>query len=183
MTWPWSAHCAPLAGLSDDGLYLLGRKERRKGDSLWEAARDAVCGGRVEALGSNDRHLLSDFMEQLDELKAGMGRPGLARLIDECVSAFDYDLCLLASPEGKRRFANVRKLMRLADDFERLEGPDLAGFLSLLSSIDELSDREGSAPTLAEGEDVVRMMTVHRAKGLEFLTVILGGLGSDVLPR
>jgi ATP-dependent helicase/nuclease subunit A len=175
-----SALRSPLAGLSDDGLYLLGREERQKGDSLWETARDAVRGGRVGALGSDDRYLLAGFVERLDELRAGVGRPGLARLIDDCAGAFDYDLCLLASPEGKRRFANVRKLMRLADDFERLEGPDLAGFLGLLSSIGELSDREGSAPTLAEGEDVVRVMTVHQAKGLEFPVVILGGLGSDV---
>ena len=46
--------------------------------------------------------------------------------------------------------------------------------------MDDLSDREGSAPTLAEGEDVVRIMTIHQAKGLEFPVVLLAGLGADV---
>ena len=113
-------------------------------------------------------------------LRRRVGRPGLARLIDDAVSDCGYDVCLLASPEGRRRFANVRKLMRLADDYEALQGPDLAGFVGAIGSMGDLSDREGSAPTLAEGENVVRVMTVHQAKGLEFPVVVLAGLGSDV---
>jgi len=167
---------SPLVGLSDDGLYLLGREGRRKRRSLWETVR----GGSADGLVGEDRRLLAGFVELLAGLRSQVGRPGLARLIDDSVNAYDYDLCLLASSDGKRRFANIRKLMRLADDFEKLEGPDLAGFVTSLRSMDELSDREGSAPTLAEGEDVVRVMTVHQAKGLEFPVVILGGLGSDV---
>jgi len=70
--------------------------------------------------------------------------------------------------------------MRMARDFEALEGPDLAGFVELIASMGDLSDQEGSAPTLAEGDDVVRLMTIHQAKGLEFPVVVLAGLGSDV---
>jgi ATP-dependent helicase/nuclease subunit A len=168
---------SPLAGVSDDGLYLLGRQSRRERGSLWEALR----GGLTGSLGYDDRRLLSAFTERLVELRGRVGRPGLARLIDEAISACDYDVCVLASPDGRRRFANVRKLMRIADEFEAVEGPDLAGFVDLLRSMGDLSDREGSAPTLAEGEDVVRVMTVHQAKGLEFPMVVLAGLGSDVL--
>ncbi len=65
----------------------------------------------------------------------------------------------------------------MADDFEALQGPDLAGFVAVIQSLGDLSDREGSAPTLAEGENVVRVMTVHQAKGLEFPVVVLAGLG------
>ncbi len=67
----------------------------------------------------------------------------------------------------------------LADEFEYASGPDLAAFLSAVRSMGEVSDREGSAPTLGEGEDVVRIMTVHQAKGLEFPVVVLAGLGAD----
>ena len=168
-----------LVGVSDDALYLLGREVRRtQAPSLWEVVRGARTGG----LESEDRRLLIHLVEQLAGLRRLVGRPGLARLIDEAVSICGYDVCLLASSEGKRRFANVRKLMRMADDFEALEGPDLAGFVQLLQSMGDLSDREGGAPTLAEGEDVVRVMSIHQAKGLEFPVVILAGLGSDV-PR
>ena len=108
-----------------------------------------------------------------------MGRPGLSRLIDDALTACDYDLCLLAAPHGKRRFANVRKLMRMAADYEELEGPDLKGFVALIGSLGDMGDDEGNAPSLAEGEDVVRVMTVHQAKGLEFPVVVVAGLCSD----
>jgi len=168
---------SPIVGLSDDGLYLLGREAHRKGArSLWEVVREGAFPGVAET----DLGPLLDFSARLDLLRRRVGRPGLARLIDDAVSDCGYDVCLLASPEGKRRFANVRKLMRLADDYEALQGPDLAGFVRAIGSMGDLSDREGSAPTLAEGEDVVRVMTVHQAKGLEFPVVVLAGLGSDV---
>jgi ATP-dependent helicase/nuclease subunit A len=170
---------SPLVGLSDDGLYLLGREVRRtRARSLWEIARR----GEEFGLDDADRQLMRDLVARLAKLRRAVGRPGLARLIDDAVSDCGYDLCLLASAEGKRRFANVRKLMRMADDFEALQGPDLAGFVAVIQSLGDLSDREGSAPTLAEGENVVRVMTVHQAKGLEFPVVVLAGLGSDV-PR
>ncbi len=170
---------SPIVGLSDDGLYLLGREARRKrARSLWEVARE----GTVPGMSRADLGLLLDFVARLTVLRRRVGRPGLARLIDDAVSDCGYDVCLLASEEGKRRFANVRKLMRIADDYEALQGPDLAGLVNAIESMGDLSDKEGSAPTLAEGENVVRVMTVHQAKGLEFPVVVLAGLGSDV-PR
>ena len=168
---------SPLVGMSDDGLYLLGRERRAaQAKSLWEVVRT----GRLDALGVEDLEAVTSFVGRLGEMRPRVGRPGLARLIDDAISACSYDVCLLAAPDGLRRFANVRKLMRLAGEFEAASGPDMAGFVNLLDSMGDLSDREGSAPTLAEGEDVVRVMTVHQAKGLEFPVVVLAGLGSDV---
>ncbi len=167
---------SPLVGISDDGLYLLGREGRRTRISLWEAVRN----DGQSLLRSDDARRLGQFTERLLALRARVGRPGIAGLIDEAISSSDYDLCLLALGHGRRRFANIRKMMRMASDFEALEGPDLAGFVELVESMDDLSDREGSAPILAEGEDVVRIMTVHQAKGLEFPVVLLAALGSDV---
>ncbi len=169
---------SPLVGLSDDGLYLLGRERRSSAGpgrcGKWCAAR------QVEALDTRPTGRRSRCScERLAADQTRVGRPGLARLIDDAISAFSYDLCLLAAPEGGRRFANVRKLMRLAEEFELASGPDLAAFVSVVKSTGQVSDREGSAPTLGEGDDVVRVMTVHQAKGLEFPVVVLAGLGAD----
>jgi len=168
---------SPMVGLSDDALYLLGRERRsRHAKSLWEVIRS----GWSERLAEDDREALATFAGRMRQLRIRVGRPGLSRLIDDCASMFDYDLCLLSAPEGLRRFANLRKLMRLADQFESVSGPDLAAFLSVIRVMGEVGDREGSAPTLGEGEDVVRVMTIHQAKGLEFPVVVLAGLGSDI---
>jgi ATP-dependent exoDNAse (exonuclease V) beta subunit len=168
---------SPLAAVSDDCLYLLGRASRaRRSRSLWQVIRDGSAADRIEAA---DRERLQALLDRLERVRERVGRPGLSRLIDEVLTACDYDLCLLAAPHGKRRFANVRKLMRMAADFEDLEGPDLKGFVTLIESLGDMGDDEGNAPSLAEGEDVVRVMTVHQAKGLEFPVVVLAGLCSD----
>ena len=73
--------------------------------------------------------------------------------------------------------ANVRKLMRLARDYEANEGRDLAGFLALAAESTERDEREGMAAVQAEGHDGVRVMTVHAAKGLQFPVVAVPDLG------
>src|SRR5262249_13301785 len=73
--------------------------------------------------------------------------------------------------------ANVRKLMRLAREFEAREGPDLGGFLEYLEIRSGQRDREAEAATRPEGHSGVRVMTVHSAKGLEFGVVAVADLG------
>lgn len=167
---------SPMVGLSDDGLYQVGRAEPGRGSPLW----DRVRGVDREALSPVDRDFLECFLTRFAGLRQRVGRPGLGRLIEEVMNTFDYDLQLLRLSEGKRRFANVRKLMRMADEFEALSGPDLAGFVEMLRSRAEADDSEGEASILGEAENVVQVSTIHQAKGLEFPVVIVAGLGSDV---
>ena len=73
--------------------------------------------------------------------------------------------------------ANVRKLMRLAAEFEAHEGRDLRGFISYAEERTARDEREGQAALQAEEHDGVRVMTVHAAKGLEFPVVAVADLG------
>ena len=91
-------------------------------------------------------------------------RLSLAGLIEAATTETGYDLAVLMRPAGEARFANVRKLMRLAAEFESREGRDLRGLLDFLAARAE-SDAEAQAATAAEGHDGVRIMTVHNAKG------------------
>ena len=84
---------------------------------------------------------------------------------------------MLARAGGERRLANLRKLMRLAREYERAEGRDLRGFLAYAATRDVAAAREGEAPLESEGLDAVRLMTIHRAKGLEFPVVCVADLG------
>ncbi len=105
-------------------------------------------------------------------------RLSLEALIDRVITATGYDLALLMRPpHGRRRMANVRKLMRLAREFEADEGRDLRAFLDFTATESEVGGREAEAAVDAEGHDGVRLMTVHAAKGLEFPVVAVADLG------
>jgi ATP-dependent helicase/nuclease subunit A len=88
-------------------------------------------------------------------------------------------------PGGIRRLANARKLMRLAREHETVNGPDLHGFVLSLAqrAAGGQGAREGEAPVEGDGLDAIRVMTIHRAKGLEFHTVVVADLGRSVRPR
>ena len=98
-------------------------------------------------------------------------------LLERGLETTGYDLAVLARSGGERRLANLRKLMRLAREYERAEGRDLHGFLAYAATRDLAAAREGEAPLESEGLDAVRLMTIHRAKGLEFPVVCVADLG------
>ncbi|HEX5760012.1 MAG TPA: UvrD-helicase domain-containing protein [Thermoanaerobaculia bacterium] len=181
------ALASPACGVSPDTLWLLraASGERRH---LWPAVR--LIGGRGEAelespelleeIEAGDRELLSGFVATIGELRSRATRLSLAELIDRAVTATGYDLAVLLKPAGEARFANVRKLMQLAAEFEAGEGRDLRGLLDFLAFREQAAD-EAAAATAAEDHDGVRIMSVHRAKGLEFGVVAVPHLDRSLL--
>jgi ATP-dependent helicase/nuclease subunit A len=181
------ALASPACGVSPDTLWLLraASGERRH---LWPAVR--LVGERGEAelespellaeIEAGDRELLSGFVTTIGELRSRATRLSLAELIDRAVTATGYDLAVLLKPAGEARFANVRKLMQLAAEFEAREGRDLRGLLDFLAFREQAAD-EAAAATAAEDHDGVRIMSVHRAKGLEFGVVAVPHLDRSLL--
>ena len=131
----------------------------------------------LESIPEADVRRLERFCRVLAGLRAQAARLRLEELIERTMSAFGYDLGLLARDGGAGRMANVRKLMRLAREYEANEGRDLAGFLTLAAESTRRDEREGMAAVQAEGHDGVRVMTVHAAKGLQFPVVAAPDLG------
>ena len=175
--------------VSPDALWLLRRAARDdegRDRHVWPALRARFGDGDeprewkpewLEGIPAEDRRRLESFCRTLGALRAEAPLLGLERLIERTMSAFGYDLGLIARDGGVGRMANVRKLMRLAREYERNEGRDLAGFLTLAAESSRRDEREGMAAVQAEGHDGVRVMTVHAAKGLEFGVVALPDLG------
>ena len=89
------------------------------------------------------------------------------------VAEHDYDLAVLAQWDGRRRYANLRKLARLARSFEELRGPDIEGFVRFLRDQEDAGAREAEAVAEEEGAEAVRLLTIHAAKGLEFKVVVV----------
>ena len=121
---------------------------------------------------------LREFCERLDTLRERGAEDGLESLVERTAVALEYDIATLCATAARPRWANVRKLMRLAREFETTEGPDLAGLPRLSRrAAPRSNDREAEAATRAEGHAGVRVMTVHSAKGLEFGVVAVADLG------
>ncbi len=102
-------------------------------------------------------------------LRDTMGVHDLLVLIME-ESGFSYTSLL--SPDGERAFFNVEKILILAREFDESYGGSLREFTSFLRRQVSLRSDEGEIPIFEEGEDAVRMLTVHGAKGLEFPVII-----------
>jgi ATP-dependent exoDNAse (exonuclease V) beta subunit len=135
---------------------------------------------RLEGIPESERELLAAFVSRIASLRERAPRLSLAALVEAAVTETGYDLAVLSRPAGEARFANVRKMGRLAAEFEQREGRDLRGFLDFLAARAE-SDAEAQAATAAEGHDGVRIMTVHNAKGLEFGVVAVPDLSRRLL--
>ncbi|HYN91703.1 MAG TPA: UvrD-helicase domain-containing protein [Thermoleophilaceae bacterium] len=182
----YSVLSSPLAGLSLDAVALIGLHARRSGRDPWWALRAALGrdGGEadrelLDRLPVPDRAKLAAFADRFEAERRIAGQVPLETLIDRAVTLTGYDRHLLSLPGGGRRMANVRKLMRMAREYEADEGRDLRGFIDAVAERDLIRAREGEAPLEAEALDAVRMMTVHRAKGLEFPVVCVADLGKD----
>jgi ATP-dependent helicase/nuclease subunit A len=180
---------SPAVGAAPDTLWLL-RMAAGKRSHVWPALQVAAGVGpedweladreRLTAIGAEETDLLRSFAGRLGALRERAPRRSISALIEEAVTVTGYDLAVLMRPAGEARFANVRKLMRLADEFEAREGRDLRGFLDFMAARAE-SDAEAQAATAVEGHDGVRIMTVHNAKGLEFDVVAVPDLSRRLL--
>jgi len=150
---------SPLCGLSLDGLVLL------------------AAGGREE-ITSDDRTRLERFEAWFLPERRIAARYGAEALLERALKFSGYDVTVVGLPGGRRRLANVRKLMRLAREWETTNGADLAGFLRLVRArAGDDGPRESEAPVEGESLDAVRLMTIHRSKGLEFPVVCVADLG------
>jgi ATP-dependent helicase/nuclease subunit A len=182
------ALASPACGVTPDTLWLL-RAAAGSGRQLWPTVEVAAGLGedaeldreRLEQAPAAELLLLRRFAETLTELRRRATSLSLAGLIDAAVTETGYDLAVLMRPAGEMRFANVRKLMRLAADFESAEGRDLRGLLDFLAARAD-ADADAQAATAVEGHDGVRIMTIHSAKGLEFDVVAIPHLSRGLLP-
>ena len=183
----FGALASPACGLAPDTLWLL-RAAAGQGRHVWPAVERATGQGegdlaepeRLAQIPEVELALLRRFAETLAGLRERGTRLSLAGLIEAAVTETGYDLAVLMRPSGEARFANVRKLMRLAAEFEAREGRDLRGLLDFLASRAE-TGAEAQAATAVEGHDEGAVVTVHNAKGLEFGVVAVPDLSRSLL--
>ena len=168
---------SPFCGVGTDALVLLTQAGRESGRGAWAALREVETAAWPTALPDDERARLQAFARVFAAERPRAERTPAEALLERAIVATGYDLAVLARAGGERRLANLRKLMRLAREYEQAEGPDLRGFIAFAATQDLIEAREGEAALESEGLDAVRLMTIHRAKGLEFPVVCVADLG------
>jgi ATP-dependent exoDNAse (exonuclease V) beta subunit len=171
-----SVLASPFVGVSNDALALLRRVASRR--PLFAGLEHSLPPGLAE----RDERLMRAFRQRYDRLVEAMPRISLERLCEQIVAEHDYDLAVLAQWDGRRRYANMRKLARLARSYDELRGPDVEGFVRFVAEQEAVGARELEAVAEEEGADAVRLLTIHAAKGLEFKVVIVADAGRDRVP-
>jgi ATP-dependent exoDNAse (exonuclease V) beta subunit len=171
---------SPLVGVSYDTLVLIGAEARAQGRDPWWLLSQPD--GGLAGIEGDERGRAEGFVAWASQERVAAPRRGVEELLERAVEHTGYDLAVLALPGGQRRLANLRKLMRLGREHELTEGPGLRGFLDAARHRARGAGyggggREGEAPVESDSLDAVRLMTIHRAKGLEFKVVCVADLG------
>jgi len=169
-----------FTGVSDDGMHALrtaadaAATTRDRGDGrLWAVAVAPPSG---TDLSPADRVVLARTVRTVEWARRQRGLRSLGEILLQTLLRLDVDLVMFASgADGRRAWANLRKLVRLAGEYELAAGGDLGGLLDYLTMRETYAASEREA--VLEGEaSAVRVMSIHAAKGLEFPVVVVGAL-------
>ncbi len=163
---------SPLAGLDFADLYRLCEM-RQAGTPLssWLApARVAILPGRLQERLRRFAGLANRLLHLRDRLEP-------AELLEWAIRETGYEAVLMAQAEGEQQVANVAKLLELARGFSRKGLARLDDFATYLRErLGDDASRVPDAQIMSEEENVVRIMTIHQAKGLEFPVVFIPDL-------
>lgn len=189
-----------FGGFSEEEIASI--RSRRKGCSLYEALKSAAYRGQDapeqrdapeqgEMLGQHggapeqrDAPELSEetvrkagrFLDMLSQYRQKTVYLPVRELLTELVTDFDYLDYVTALPAGSKRRANVEMLFTKASDFEKTSYYGLFHFIRYIEQLEKYDVDYGEADELDENADVVRIMSIHKSKGLEFPIVFVAGL-------
>ena len=141
---------------------------------------DAVCSYGKHGSDESLRNKVNNMLETINywkELKNTVSLEELVRTVMENTGYYDYCSGL---PVGKQRVLNLRLLIEKAATFEQNNYSGLYGFLAYIDAMIARNIKVPEAKSGSDSDNVVRIMTIHKSKGLEFPIVILAGIGKSL---
>jgi ATP-dependent helicase/nuclease subunit A len=171
---------SPLVGISDETLYWLfkGSEPGDRPFGIENINRQYI---KVKSNINNvDIDKIKTFNDLFKELKDKKDRLSEAELIEYILAKTRYDSIMLTTFQGEQKVANLRKLIEISRAFSRKETGLLRDFVTYLLKLVDEDSIESEAQTSLENANVVRLMTIHQAKGLEFPIVFLPDMGHSL---
>ncbi len=184
---------SPIAGLTDEELAILRLED--DGATFHEAVLELA-----EALYEQDQkeknadsshpeediapkeersahQKLLDFYKKYRSLRQLVPDTPIHELIETILRETGYGSYVAAMPAGSRRGANLNMLLEKAAAYEKTSYKGLFHFVRYIDELQKYDVDFGEADMVGENEDVVRIMSIHKSKGLEFPIVIVSGMG------
>ncbi|MDD5216949.1 MAG: UvrD-helicase domain-containing protein [Candidatus Omnitrophica bacterium] len=170
---------SPLFQVRDDTLFWLA-KSAKAGNHyapLFDGVRTFES---IAEIAEDEKEKLRFFVRVSEDLLLHKDQLRLAELLEKIIALTGYELIALADPQGVRRYANLRKLVNLAREYETHEPMTPGAFLRTLSRLETREVRESEAQVEAERSGrVVRLLSIHKAKGLEFPVVFVADMARE----
>lgn len=139
--------------------------------SLYEAMK------LYSELDENNNDKVIDFLERLKEYKKKASFLSTDELLWYLYNETGYYAYTAILPSGKQRQANLKILFERAKQFEETSFKGIFNFINFVEKLKKSDNDMGEARILSENTDVVKIMSIHKSKGLEFPIVICGGMG------
>lgn len=166
---------SPFVGLTAESLLWLGA-----GKDLVEQFYSRE--GFPAEIPEVERARLANFRDLLEHLQRNRENLSIPALLRLALEESNYREVLWPLPNACQRLANLDKLLEKADEFTAKGFYDVQQFLEYIEKLEAVEVLEGEAQTQAESGEAVRLMTIHRAKGLEFPVVIIPDLDRQPPP-
>ena len=161
---------SPIVGMDDEELAQI--RSAFKGVSFAQAALSAMAGED----GYEDEKLKA-FALVFERLRGAVADTPIHELLYRMLDETGFYRYASAMPAGKRRRQNIDMLIEMAAAYEKTSYKGLFHFVRYIDIQQKYEIDYGEADTASENDDVVRIMTIHKSKGLEFPVVFVSGLG------
>ena len=155
-----------------------GEGHSRKRMTLYEALKEVAQSGRTVEEGEETElsFKAKEFLQRIDHYRDLTPFTSIRDLLQRILDDYDYLNYVTALPAGSKRHANVEMLLTKASAFEKTSYFGLFHFIRYMEQLEKYDVDYGEADTLDENADVVRIMSIHKSKGLEFPVVFVSGL-------
>lgn len=164
---------SPLVGLSDASLFRLA------GDLPLSLGSARLVDAQVRAaMSAREQARLARFLDLIPVLRRERDRLGVHALLHSALEATGYREALAGSPYAEQASANVDKLLSLAARRDERGTGGCVAFARELRQLADSDPNEAQADLMDEGDPrAVQLLTIHRAKGLEWPVVVVPGMG------